>query len=256
MCEHRLEYCEGDFVMKNLLWIVVAAAVALGAYLLWSGRSIQEVATEAADAVNAPEALDSASDSVGAAVEATEGAVANAVDAAGEAAADTAEQASEAIAETASDAAAAASEAASDAADTASEAASDAATATEDAASEAATATEDAAPATEEVVTEDAAEPADTTADASNDTTTAVAEGTEGTAESVDVTAEASAETGSMADLLTAEGFDYDKVSAMIEGSDLGAVEKQLLTSGLEKARDNPEALELMLAKIREAMGM
>ena len=59
-----------------------------------------------------------------------------------------------------------------------------------------------------------------------------------------------------MAELLTVDGFDYDKVTAMVEQSDLGAVQKKLLTSGLEKARDNPEALKLMLTQIREAMGL
>ena len=49
--------------MKNLVWIVVAAIVAGGGYMLFSGKTPTEMASEAADAVNAPAALDSASDS-------------------------------------------------------------------------------------------------------------------------------------------------------------------------------------------------
>ena len=55
--------------MKNLIWIVVAVVVAGGAYLLYSGQTPQEAITEAADAVNAPEALESASEAAGDAVE-------------------------------------------------------------------------------------------------------------------------------------------------------------------------------------------
>ncbi len=61
--------------MKNLIWIVIAGVIALGAYMLYSGRSVQEIATDASDAVNAPAALESATEAVGDAVEATEGAV-------------------------------------------------------------------------------------------------------------------------------------------------------------------------------------
>ena len=72
--------------MKNLIWIVIAGVIALGAYMLYSGRSVQEIATDASDAVNAPAALESATEAVGDAVEATEGAVTEAVEATTEAA--------------------------------------------------------------------------------------------------------------------------------------------------------------------------
>ena len=81
--------------MKNLVWIIIAALIAIGGYMLYSGRSVQEIATEAADAVNAPAALESATSAVGEAVEATEGAVAEAVDATA--------QAADAVTEAASD---------------------------------------------------------------------------------------------------------------------------------------------------------
>ena len=54
--------------MKNLIWIVIAGVIALGAYMLYSGRSVQEIATDASDAVNAPAALESATEAVGDAV--------------------------------------------------------------------------------------------------------------------------------------------------------------------------------------------
>ncbi|MEM8693185.1 MAG: hypothetical protein AAGG57_15040 [Pseudomonadota bacterium] len=66
--------------MRNIIWIVVALAVAAGAYLLFSGRSVQEIATDAAEAVNAPAALDSASEAAGDTVEETDGAVTEAVE--------------------------------------------------------------------------------------------------------------------------------------------------------------------------------
>ena len=73
--------------MKNFVWIIIAAAIVLGGYILYSGRSVQEIAVDASNAVNAPQALDSATDVVGDAVEATGGAVATAVEATAEAAA-------------------------------------------------------------------------------------------------------------------------------------------------------------------------
>ena len=59
-----------------------------------------------------------------------------------------------------------------------------------------------------------------------------------------------------MAELLTVDGFDMEKVSTMLEESDLGAVQKGLLTKGLEAAQNNPEMLGTALEKIREALGM
>ncbi len=59
-----------------------------------------------------------------------------------------------------------------------------------------------------------------------------------------------------MAELLTVDGFDMEKVSTMLEESDLDAVQKGLLTEGLEAAQNNPEMLGTALEKIREALGM
>ena len=57
-------------------------------------------------------------------------------------------------------------------------------------------------------------------------------------------------------ELLTVDGFDLDKVSEMIDGSDLGAFQKTALTSGLKAAQDNPDLLKTTLEKIREALGL
>ena len=179
--------------MKNLLWIVVAAVVVGGGYMLYSGSSPKELMATATDVVNAPAALEAASNAVGDAVDATEGAVDGAVDAASDATASSAEAATT---EAATDTAAAADETATD----------------------------------------------------------AVA----GTAEAVTDTAAATAEaaSGGMADLLSVDGFDLDKVSEMIDGSEIGAFQKIALKTALEKAKDNPEVLQTVLDKIKEAAGL
>ena len=179
--------------MKNLLWIVVAAVVVGGGYMLYSGSSPKELMDTATDVVNAPAALGAASNAVGDAVDATEGAVDGAVDAASDATASSAEAATT---EAATDTAAAADETATD----------------------------------------------------------AVA----GTAEAVTDTAAATAEaaSGGMADLLSVDGFDLDKVSEMIDGSEIGAFQKTALKTALEKAKDNPEVLQTVLDKIKEAAGL
>ena len=42
----------------------------------------------------------------------------------------------------------------------------------------------------------------------------------------------------------------------MVEESELGALQKTVLTKGLKSAQDNPELLQVALEKIREALGM
>ena len=168
--------------MKNLLWIVVAAVVVGGGYMLYSGSSPKELMDTATDVVNATAALEAASNAVGDAVDATEGAVDGAVDAASDA--------------TASSAEAATTEAATDTAAAADETATDAVVGTAEAAS------------------------------------------------------------GGMADLLSVDGFDLDKVSEMIDGSEIGAFQKTALKTALEKVKDNPEVLQTVLDKIKEAAGL
>ena len=59
-----------------------------------------------------------------------------------------------------------------------------------------------------------------------------------------------------MAEVLTVDGFNFDKVSEMIDGSELGSFQKTALKTTLDKAKDNPELLETVLTKIKEAIGM
>ena len=66
--------------------------------------------------------------------------------------------------------------------------------------------------------------------------------------------AEVAAETG-MADLLTADGFDADKVIEMISNSDLSAVQQTVLSGGVNAIKDNPALLEATLTRLKEALG-
>ena len=86
-----------------------------------------------------------------------------------------------------------------------------------------------------------AEEAADATAAAEEAAATAAAE-------------EAAAETG-MADLLTADGFDADKVIEMISNSDLSAVQQTVLSGAVNAIKDNPALLEATLTRLKEALG-
>ena len=66
--------------------------------------------------------------------------------------------------------------------------------------------------------------------------------------------AEVAAETG-MADLLTADGFDADKVIEMISNSDLSAVQQTVLSGAVNAIKDNPALLEATLTRLKEALG-
>jgi len=59
-----------------------------------------------------------------------------------------------------------------------------------------------------------------------------------------------------MADLLTVDGFKLEKVTTMVEESELGALQKTFLSKGLKAAQDNPEMLKTALDAVREALGM
>jgi len=134
-------------------------------------------------------------------------------------------------------------ESAGDAATTAVEAATDAAATATEAATEAAA---EAVEATTEAVTETAAEATEAAAEAT----------TEAAAETAAATTEAAATETSVADLLTPEGFSLDKVTEMVNGSDLDGLKKTLLVGALEKAKDNPELLKAALDQIRAALGL
>jgi hypothetical protein len=66
--------------------------------------------------------------------------------------------------------------------------------------------------------------------------------------------AEVAAETG-MADLLTADGFDADKMIEMISNSDLSAVQQTVLSGAVNAIKDNPALLEATLTRLKEALG-
>ena len=59
-----------------------------------------------------------------------------------------------------------------------------------------------------------------------------------------------------MATLLTPEGFDYDSVIEAIEGSELSPVQKTVLTTTLQKAKDSPELLSAALDQVKAALGL
>ncbi|MFG6517004.1 hypothetical protein ACGYLX_06060 [Sulfitobacter sp. 1A13496] len=88
--------------MKNLVWLVVAALIALAGYMLFTGKGPQEVAIEASEAINAPEvaedmtnAAEGAADAIAGSVDAAEEAISDAVDDATESANDAAEPAAQ-----------------------------------------------------------------------------------------------------------------------------------------------------------------
>ena len=114
-------------------------------------------------------------------------------------------------------------------------------------------AAEEAAAATaaaEEAAASAAAEEAAATAAAEEAAATAAAEEAAATA----AAEEAAAETG-MADLLTADGFDADKVIEMISNSDLSAVQQTVLSGAVNAIKDNPALLEATLTRLKEALG-
>ena len=61
---------------------------------------------------------------------------------------------------------------------------------------------------------------------------------------------------GGLADLLTPEGFNLDKVGEIIDGSELGALKKIALKTALDSAKDNPELLNSVLEQIKGTLGM
>ena len=58
------------------------------------------------------------------------------------------------------------------------------------------------------------------------------------------------------ATLLTPEGFDADKVVAMIEGTNLTDQQKTTLSATVRAAASNPALLDLALQQVRAAMGL
>jgi hypothetical protein len=140
-----------------------------------------------------------------------------------------------------------------------------------DTAREAADATAETASEAATAATETATAAMDATSEAASDAATAVTDTTEATAiepveqaeanvEAPVVTAEADA-TVDMADatpqeLTTVEGFDLEKVQTMIDESNLPDMQKTLFNRGLAAASDNPEALQSILGRVRDALNL
>jgi len=149
--------------------------------------------------------------------------------------------------------------AASDAADTAAEAATDMAdeaTAAAEEAAAAAVAEVEAAAATAAAAAGAAAAEAAAAEAAAAEAAAAEAAAADAAAADAAAAEAAAAAPEGMAALLTPEGFDADKVAEMINGSELSAVQKTVLTGAVSAVKENPALLEATLARIKEAMGM
>ncbi|GGD41427.1 hypothetical protein [Sinisalibacter lacisalsi] len=138
--------------------------------------------------------------------------------------------------------------------DDATGAAQDAADAMADTASDATDAMNDAA--------SDAVDSAmDTAGEAASDAMDSMSDAVDDTADTTGETAAEAAETGtesamSITDLLTVENFDAEKITMMIDQSDLGEAQKATLKSAVESAGDSPEEIEAVIDQIKQAMGI
>ncbi len=232
--------------MKKVIGIIIAAIAVLGLLWLWgNGYFTSKTADEAVEevtgaAVDIPQALDSASEAVGAAVETAPVPTQENVDTATEAATGVVEAAPEAV-DQAIEAAPAAIEGAVDTA-------TEAATGVVEAAPEAVDQAIEAAPAVTEGAVDTATEAA---TGAANTATQAVGESAAAVTEPV---TEPVAETAP--DALSVEGFDMGKANEMIDGSDIGPLKKTMLKGALKKAQDNPELLKATLEQIKGALGL
>ena len=187
--------------MKNLIWVVVVAGVAVAGYVLFGKSSGEDIVEEAPVA-----AVEKPAEVVEEKAEEAADAVTDAVEELKDKAESVVEEA-EAKAEEAMDAVKEEAEAAvSDAKEKAEEMASDAM----------------------EKVT---------------DATVGVADATEGTAMSA-------------VDFLSAENFSMEKVSELISGSDLDALQKTALAKAVEAAQNNPDLLQAALDKVKDALGL
>lgn len=151
------------------------------------------------------------------------------------------------------EAAAAAMEAAAAEAAAAEAAAAEAAALAEETAAAAAAEAEAAAIAAEEAaaLAEETAEAAAAEAEAA---ATAAEEAVE---EATAEVAEAGDDLMAMAgDLLTVDGFDAEKVMALLDTSDIPDGEKTTLTTALNFAKDNPALLQPILDNIKNLLGM
>ena len=64
------------------------------------------------------------------------------------------------------------------------------------------------------------------------------------------------AEAPSIQELLTVDGFDYDKVVDYIDNSELGELKKASAKAALEAVRDTPEITQAALDQIKVLLGL
>ena len=138
----------------------------------------------------------------------------------------------------------------------------DTATDTAAAATDAATDTASAAADADGDATEAAGDAASDAVDSAVEAATDATDGTTELASAGDAAADAAATTEAadaapgLAELLTVDGFDLSKVTEMIDGSSLGALQKTGLKSSLQAAQDNPELLKSALDAVKQALGL
>lgn len=215
--------------MKNLLWIVLAAIVLIGGYVLVTGRTPTEMIDTADEGIEAPAVDETASEP-----EPADSAADEADAAADEAAAEM---------DAAADEAGAAVETATD---DALETADDAMNAVEDTAGEVAADTEDAAA--------DAAAGAEAAVDAMAEEGSDAMQAVDDAAQGMDGAAdEAEADA---AGPLSVENFDMQAAADMIDNSQIDDMQKTLLKATLKQAEDNPELLKAAVEQARAALGM
>ena len=286
------EILQENWRMKPIVWVVAVAVAAGAGYMWYSGQqaevsdtagtgdgstesqteqagtqdseanplvddiakdaeAVKETAAEAA--ASATDAAGKAAEQVSTAVDTAKEALSNAADTAteaGSAAATAVTEQASTVAETASDTVSGAAQVTSDAVDSAVKTATGVAETTSNAASTATDAVTDAAINATEAAT-------NTVSDAASGASDAASDATQGATDAAKATTEAAGETaGGLADLLTVDGFNYDKVVDAIDGSDLGAAQKLTLKTGLESARDNPALLKSMLDQVKSALGL
>ncbi len=149
-----------------------------------------------------------------------------------------------------------------DAADGAVEAATDAADAATQAAAEATQSAADMAEGATDAATDMVEGAADMAADAVEGTTDAAtdmaADASDAATDAADAAADAmpAMSMDAMKELLTVDGFDLDKVTAMVEAAPLADDAKATVITALDRAKDSPELLGAVLERVRTLLGM
>ncbi len=156
-----------------------------------------------------------------------------------------ADSAADTAADAVSDAADGVADAVGEGAEAAAEAADDVSNAAEDAVDDAAAATEEAADAATGAVD-----------DAVEEVTDGAADATDGAPDATDEAADATAaaDPAELETLLTPEGFDAERVKALIAESDLSELDQTTLNGAIDAAQDNPDLLEAVLERVQQVL--